>query len=224
MSSVHGARTGRVKHVFFIVFGLLTLFVLYYYEVPLLDSDSPARQRIAKVMWLMLPHGIAGALALFLGLPQFSDRLRRRSPRLHRVLGRVYVAGVAVSAPTAIPIAVILGPPSLVMAATIQSSGWLLTTAIGLYCARSGDIRQHREWMIRSYPFAMVFVIARVILAIPAVAAMGEVALISVVWSLIAAACFIPSLVISWSGVFRRRAAARVPAPRVKTERAAAAG
>jgi uncharacterized membrane protein len=223
MSSAHIARKGRAKHILFAVFGLLTLFVLYYYEVPLLDSDSPGRQRIAKVMWLMLPHGIAGALALFLGLPQFSDRLRRRSPRLHRILGRVYVAGVAVSAPTAIPIAIILGPPSLVMAATIQSSGWLLTTAIGLYCARSGDIRQHREWMIRSYPFAMVFVIARVILAIPAVAAMGEVAFISVVWSLIAAACFIPSLVINWNAVFRR-GAARVPAPRVKTDRAAAIG
>jgi len=221
--STHGARTGRAKHVFFAVFGLLTLFVLYYYEVPLLDSDSPGRQRIAKVMWLMLPHGIAGALALFLGLPQFSDRLRRRSPRLHRVLGRVYVLGVAVCAPTAIPIAVILGPPSLVMAATIQSAGWFLTTAIGLYCARSGDIRQHREWMIRSYPFAMVFVVARVILAVPAVAAMGEVAVVSVVWSLVAAACFAPSLVISWDTLFRR-SAAKVPAPRVKTNRAAAVG
>lgn len=221
------ARKGRAKQVFFAVFGLLTLFVLYYYEVPLLDPGSPARRHFAEVTWLLLPHGIAGALALLLAPPQFSDRLRRRSPRLHRVVGRLYVLGVVVSAPTAIPIAIILGPPSLVMAATVQSSGWLLTTALGLYCARSGDIRQHREWMIRSYPFAMVFVLARAVLAIPAVAAMGEVAFVSVVWSLIAAACFVPSLVISWGAVFRRRGAspaARVSAPRVKPDRAAAMG
>ena len=214
----HSTRTGRAKRILFAVFGLLTLFVIYRYELPLLDSGSAAWQRIEPVKWLMLPHAVAGALALFLAPPQFSARLRRRNPRLHRILGRVYVAGVAVSAPTAIPIAIILGPPTLVMAATIQSAGWLVTTALGLYCARKGDIRQHKEWMIRSYPFAMIFVVARAILAIPAVAALGEVGFVSVVWSLIAAACFVPSLVISWGALSRSgaAAAARVTAPRLR--------
>jgi len=220
--STYRARTFQAKHLFFAVFALLTLFVFYVYELPLLDSGSAAWQRIAPVKWLMLPHGVAGALALLLALPQFSERLRRRRPRLHRILGRVYVAGVVVCAPTAIPIAITLGPPSIVMAAIIQSAGWLLTTALGLYSIRTGDVRQHKEWMIRSYPFAMVFVVARVILAIPAVGAMGEVALVSVVWSCIALACFVPSLVISWGALFKRsRQPARVPAPRVKSDRPA---
>jgi hypothetical protein len=60
--------------------------------------------------------------------------------------------------------------------------------------------------MTRSYPFAMVFVLARLILAIPAVGALGEVGFVSVVWSLIAAACFVPSLVINWRAIFSRRA------------------
>jgi hypothetical protein len=93
------------------------------------------------------------------------------------------------------------------MAAVIQSCGWLVTTAVAIYCVRAGDIRQHQEWMTRSYPFAMVFVFARAILAVPAVKAMGEVGFVSVVWSLIAAACFVPSLVINWRTVFRRGAA-----------------
>jgi uncharacterized membrane protein len=154
----------------------------------------------------MLPHGLAGALALLLAPFQFSTRLRKRSLQVHRILGRLYVAGVVVAAPTAIPIAIILGPPSLVMAAIIQSCGWLVTTAVAIYCVRAGDIRQHQEWMIRSYPFAMIFVFARAILAVPAVKAMGEVAFVSVVWSLIAAACFVPSLVINWRAEFRRGA------------------
>jgi uncharacterized membrane protein len=156
---------------------------------------------------MLLPHGVAGAVALLLAPFQFSARLRRRSMRLHRVLGRLYVAGAAVSAPLAIPVAIILGPPSLVMAATIQSVGWLLTTSLAMYAVRKGDIRQHQEWMIRSYPFAMVFVLARAILAVPAVKALGEVGLVSVVWSLVAAACFIPSLVISWRALVKHKAA-----------------
>jgi uncharacterized membrane protein len=199
--SVHSIK---VRHVFFVIFGLLTLFVFYVYETPFLNSRSPVWQRIEPVKWWLLPHAVAGAAALLLAPFQFSARLRRRSIKLHRVLGRVYVAGVAVAAPTAVPIAVILGPPALVMAATIQSAGWLVTTAIALYSVRRGDIRQHQEWMIRSYPFAMIFVLARAILAVPAVQALGEVGFVSVVWSLIAAACFVPSLVISWRALFRR--------------------
>lgn len=202
------ARSLKPKHVFLAVFGLLTLFVFYVYETPFLDSRSPVWQRIEPVKWWLLPHAVAGVTALLLAPFQFSARLRRRRLGLHRVLGRLYVAGVAIAAPTAIPIAVILGPPTLVMAATIQSTGWLVTTAIALYCVRRGDIRQHQEWMTRSYPFAMVFVLARAILAIPAVAALGEVGFVSVVWSLIAAACFVPSLVISWRALFTRRATA----------------
>jgi uncharacterized membrane protein len=214
--------TVRGKHLFFAAFGLMTLFVFYLYETPFLDSRSPVWQHVEPVKWLLLPHGLAGALALILAPFQFSTRLRKRSLRLHRILGRLYVAGVAVAAPAAIPIAIILGPPSLVMAAVIQSCGWLVTTAVGLYCIRSGDIRQHQEWMTRSYPFAMVFVFARAILAVPAVRAMGEVAFVSVVWSLIASACFVPSLLINWRAVFgRRTASVRRPALTAKATRAA---
>lgn len=200
----------RTKHIFFVVFGLLTLFVFYVYETPFLDPDSPVWRRVEPVKWWLLPHAAAGAVALLLAPFQFSARLRQRNVRLHRVLGRLYVAGVLISAPTAIPVAFILGPPSILMAAVIQSTGWFVTTAVALYCVRRGDIRQHQEWMTRSYPFAMVFVVARVILAIPAVGAMGELGLISVVWSCVALACFVPSAIIASRGLFRPKA----PAPK----------
>lgn len=198
----------KTKHVFFAAFGLITLFVFYLYETPFLDSHSPVWQHVEPVKWLLLFHGFAGAVALLLAPFQFSARLRRRSVRVHRILGRLYVAGTFISAPLAIPVAIRLGPPSLVMAATIQSCGWLLTTAIALYAIRRGDIRQHQEWMTRSYPFAMVFVIARALLAVPAVRELGEPGFISVVWSCIALACFVPSVVIGWRSIFKRGAVA----------------
>ena len=198
-------RSIQAKHIFFIFFGLMTLLVLYLYEVPLMDADSPARQRIEVVKWWMIPHGIAGALALFLAPLQFSNRLRQRYLRLHRIMGRLYVGSVVIAAPASIPIAIILGPPTLVMAATLQATGWILTTALALYAVRTGNIQQHREWMIRSYPFAMVFVFARAILAIPAIRELGEVGFVSVVWTCEFAASFVPSLVISWGALFRRK-------------------
>ena len=212
----------KAKHVFFAAFGLMTLFVFYLYETPFLDPQSPVWQHVEPVKWLLLPHAVAGTVALLLAPFQFSARLRRRSVRLHRIMGRLYVAGAFISAPLAIPVAIILGPPSLVMAATIQSGGWLLTTALALYAVRRGDIRQHQEWMIRSYPFAMVFVIARALLAVPAIRELGEVGFVSVVWSCIALACFGPSLVISWRAGFGRRAvSARRAAVPAKPARAA---
>jgi len=188
----------QAKHIVWVVFGLMTLFVLLTRERTLLDAHSFLRQRYAAIPWLMLAHGVPGASALILGVFQFSSRLRRRYLQLHRVMGRIYVGSVAISAPVAIAISLALPIPTLAMASVIQALGWLATTATGLYCVRTGRIQQHREWMMRSYPFAMVFVVARAIVAIPAIERMGILGLATVVWSVIATACFLPSFVIAW--------------------------
>ena len=215
------ARTSSIqaKHVFFAFYALLILLVLYRYEMPFLDSQSPARLHFAKVKWWLLPHGVLGAIALFIAPLQFSNRLRQRHLWLHRILGRFYVAGVAVAAPVAVYIAIVQGPPTLVMAAVTQSTAWILTTAIALYCIRTGNVQQHRQWMIRSYPFAMVFVFTRALFAVPAIQRLGEVGIVSVVWSCIAAACFLPTLVINWRMVFPNKQGA---SPAVKVRAAAA--
>lgn len=213
-------RSIQAKHVFFIVYGLLILLVFYQYEMPFLDSQSPARLHFAKVKWWLLPHGILGAIALFIAPLQFSNRLRQRYLQLHRILGRFYVAGVAVAAPVAVYIAIIQGPPTLVMAAVVQSTAWMVTTAIALYCIWNGNVQQHRHWMIRSYPFAMVFIFTRALFSIPAIQRLGEVGIVSVVWSCIAAACFLPTFVINWRAVFPNQ---QRSAPAVKIRAAAAA-
>jgi uncharacterized membrane protein len=197
------------KHLFFLVYGVLALIAIYHQDLPLLNANSPARQHLAPVTRFIIPHGVFGALALALGAFQYSTRLRQRYLSLHRWMGRVYVGSVFVAAPAAIPVAIILGPPELVMAAIIQSTGWLVTTALAVYFVRTGNIHQHRQWMIRSYPFAMVFVVVRAILTIPVIERLGLVGVVSVVWSCIAAACFVPTFVINWRTMFPAKAAAR---------------
>jgi uncharacterized membrane protein YozB (DUF420 family) len=123
--------------------------------------------------------------------------------------GRTYIAGALIAAIAAVPVVVTLGPPTLVMAATIQSAAWIATTAVALYCIRTGRIQQHREWMMRSYAFAVVFLVTRVILAIPAIQELGEVGLVSVVWSTIALALFLPSFLIALQATLASRSVAR---------------
>jgi len=192
-----------------VVFGLMTLYVLATRDRTLLDSHSFLRQRYAAIPWLMLAHGIPGALALFLGVFQFSSRLRQRYPKVHRVMGRIYVGCVVISAPVAIAVGLSLPIMTLLLANVIQAFGWLTTTATALYCVRTGRIQQHREWMMRSYPFAMVFVVVRAILAIPAIARMGQLGIVTAVWSVIATACFLPSFVIAWQALAATRRVVR---------------
>jgi uncharacterized membrane protein len=194
-------KSFQAKHLVLIVFGLMTLYVLLTRDLALLDPNSFLRHRYSVIPWLMLAHGIPGAVALALGFFQFSSRLRQRYLPVHRIMGRIYVACVFISAPAAVLVSHRLPHPTLFMASVIQSLGWLLTTATALYCVRTGRIQQHREWMTRSYPFAMVFVVVRVINSIPAVKAAGPLAGATTVWSVIAVACFLPSFVIAWQNL-----------------------
>jgi uncharacterized membrane protein len=192
------------------VFGLMTLFVLATRERTLLDSTSFLHQRYAPISWLMFLHGIPGALALFLGVFQFSSRLRQRYLNVHRVMGRIYVGSAVISAPVAIAVAFALPLPTLFMASVIQATGWVVTTGTALYCARTGRIQQHREWMIRGYPFAAIFVVARVLVAIPAIARMGALGIATVVWSLVAIAGLLPSFIIAWQALATSKRAVKV--------------
>lgn len=191
------ARPFGIKPIAYVVFVLMAILVFFGRDIQLFQAGSELRQRYAHIPWWMLAHGVFGAMALFIGPFQFAERFRRNHLSVHRLMGRLYVVGAIVSSLTAVPIAIILGPPELIPAATIQSIGWMSTTLIALYCIRTGRVAEHREWMIRSFPFAMVFLVARVLLAVPPIGGLGLLGLIVVVWSTIALAAFLPSVVIA---------------------------
>lgn len=203
------ARRGRSqkKLLFFVIFGALTVFVTYMKNARILDPSSPIAHHFAPATWFLVIHAFAGALAMSLGALQFSNRLRARYLRVHRVMGYVYVVSVFIAAPFAIPVAMRVDSLSLVAASAVQSFGWMLTTAIALYCIRIGNIAQHRRWMMRSYPFAMVFTAARVIIPLPPILRMGLTGREMVVWSTIALAALLPNLLIEWPEIASRRRA-----------------
>jgi hypothetical protein len=78
---------------------LLIAGVIWKDESFLADPNDREWDHIAPFKWWLPPHGIGGAVALFLGPFQFSETLPRRNLALHRVLGRFYMGGIFISAP-----------------------------------------------------------------------------------------------------------------------------
>src|SRR5690349_23893340 len=89
----------RPKYLVFAFVGLMVAYVLRHNEAFLINSQHPVWHHYQPFKWWLLPHGIAGACALLLGPMQFSDRLRQRFTKMHRIVGRIYVAGVFVAGP-----------------------------------------------------------------------------------------------------------------------------
>ena len=199
------------KVIFFILFGLVTIFVTYMKNARIFDPTSEIAQHFAPVKWYLIPHAFFGALAMLLGVFQFSNRLRARYLKTHRTLGYIYVVSVFIAAPLAVPMTFHYGP-SLTAASGVQSFGWMLTTAIALYCVRHGIVDQHRRWMIRGYPFAMVFTVARLIIPIPAVFRLGVVGIETVVWTVIALAAILPNIFLEWRAIVPRPVPRPMPA------------
>lgn len=202
----------QAKLVFFLIFALLTIFVIYMKNARVFDPTSDIAQHFAPARWFLVAHAFFAGLALLLGAFQFSNRLRARYLRVHRFLGYVYVTGVFIGGPLGIPVAYRLDGLSLTAASAVQAFGWMACTGIALYCVLQGNIAQHRRWMIRGYAFAMVFTVARLIIPIPPILRLGFPGIEAVVWSAIALAAFVPSIVLDWGSITARPPSRRAAA------------
>lgn len=207
-------RLVQPKHLLFGVLGALTLFVLYNNERFIFDHADPQWTYYFPVRWLLVPHGLAGAIVLCLGASQFSTRLRQRRARLHRILGRSYVIGVLISAPVAIYITMLHNALPTRIAIITQASLWLLATAMAFYFVRNRDYRQHRQWMMRSYAITLIFLADRVIDAIPGFADLDTDTNPTVLWICNVLAWVVPTLIIASQQGLDSRGAAGVSAPR----------
>lgn len=210
MSSVAAAgalkpRRSQAKLIWFAIFFVATAFVTFMKNARIFDPTSDIARHFAPATLFLIPHAIFAGIALVMGAFQFSNRLRSRHLRVHRVMGYIYIVCVAIGAPMAIPLAMRITTPSLVAASAVQTFGWMFCTAVALYCVRTGNIQQHRRWMFRGYPFAMVFTFARLIIPIPPILRSGFVGIEVVVWTTIALAAFLPSFFLEWRSIVPRR-------------------
>ena len=197
----------RPKYLLLGFIGLMLLYVLGHNERFLIDATDPEWPHIQTFKWWLLPHGLTGACALLLGPMQFSDRLRQRFTRLHRVVGRFYVAGTFLAAPLGFYVQHLqerMGATrSFSIAAAMQATTWMLTTAVALAFILKGNVQQHRQWMTRSFAVALVFLEVRVILGVTGWETRGPAAIETVVWVCNVLAILLADLVLQWQE-FRR--------------------
>jgi hypothetical protein len=192
------------KHALFFVLGAMTLFILYHDERFIFFHKSGTWKYFYPVRWKLFVHALGGATALGLGAMQFSSRLRRWRPALHRLLGRFYIGGVLVAAPMAVYLSFTHGIRTLSVLNTVQASLWGLTTLMALLAARSRSFDVHQQWMMRSYAVTLIFVTSRILYVIPPIARINDVdAIERLLWILNICALLVPQLIINWRSLMR---------------------
>ncbi len=141
-------------------------------------SDAAAIDRRASYPWAIIGHILGGSAMLILGFSQFSNRLRRTLPRLHRWLGRVLVGAGAYFAISGLVMnasAKAQGDSALYNSAqNVMAVVFLAVLFLGIRAIRQRRVADHRAWMMRSYAITLGAA-TQTVLLLPVFLLLGEV-------------------------------------------------
>jgi hypothetical protein len=167
--------TATYKNIFSILilatlafFSFLMLRIIYVY-IPLQTGVAflqLKQQYIHITEWRIafFVHVFSSLLVLFAGFTQFSKKILRQRPKLHRALGYIYVTDILL----------VTGPAGLLM--SFYANGgissrigfvtlsllWMLFTAFALYKAITKKFAAHRAFMIRSFALTLSAISLRI--------------------------------------------------------------
>ena|SRR5438874_7879275 len=147
-----------------VALAVLAVLIAWFLRRAVVQFLSYDPLRYGEHLWqrrlIFLPHFTGAALALFLGLTQFWLGLTGRHGAVHRWLGRLYLLTVAVGCVGGCVLAAMSMSRALAWASGFFFMGcaWATTTGLAFFAIRQGAIREHREWMLRSYVIALSFV------------------------------------------------------------------
>ena len=192
----------NAKYVTFTAIALASTYVLYHNERFLIDGSHPAWQHYEPFKWWLLPHGIFGAIVLLFAPLQFSERLRLRYTKAHRVMGRMYVLGAFVLAPLGAYIQYFqerMGAPrSFTVLGCVDAVMLMTATSLALLFAVRRKIALHRQWATRSYALALVFIAGRFVMGITGWEKLGIEIVQAIIWSCLALALVFADVSIHW--------------------------
>jgi predicted membrane protein DUF2306 len=175
---------------------------MYHNERFLVDSSNPAWQHYEPFKWWLLPHGIFGAIVLLFAPLQFSDRLRQRFTKTHRVMGRLYVIGAMGLAPLGAYIQYYqerMGAPrSFTVLGIVDATMLMGATALAFLFAFRRKIALHRQWATRSYAIALVFIGGRFVMGITGWETLGVEIVQAIIWSCLALAVPLADVSLHW--------------------------
>ena len=192
----------NAKYAVFSVIAVMTLYVLYHNERFVVDPSHPVWQHYEPFKWWLLPHAVFGAIVILFAPLQFSDRLRQRFTRSHRVMGRLYVVGAFVLAPLGAYIQYYqegMGAPrSFTVLGIVDALMLVGATALAFLFALKRKIALHRQWATRSYAIAFVFIAGRFVLGVTGWEALGVEIAQAIIWSCLALSVVVADVSIHW--------------------------
>jgi hypothetical protein len=135
----------------------------------MLGTEEAARQTLEgfqfayyPVRGWLLTHIAGGLVALLIGPVQLWLGLHDVKMDVHRKLGLVYIAAMAVGSIGAIGLA-LQTAGGLVFGSGLffLALAWIATTSLAFVAIKKNLVEQHREWTIRSYVVTFAFVTFR---------------------------------------------------------------
>lgn len=149
-------------------------------------------ERMFSIVAIGAAHTYGGAIASIIGPFQFLTALRRRVPRVHVWLGRLYLVCVGASGLAGL----YLSPHSMArntfgIAFISLALAWLYTGAKAYLTIRARRIDAHRRWMIRNYALTYAAVTLRLEMPLLIVAA-GLTPLVAL--NIVGWLCWVPNL------------------------------
>lgn len=192
-----------MKKIVWFVFVILCIVVSFYPVLYFfLDErfgllSSKSAELLASSAWRIgfNVHIIFGGISLLVGWPQFLKEWRISRPSLHRLLGKIYVISVLLSATAGVFIG--LNATGGIVAKTgFVSLGiiWFATTLLAYLNIKKGQIADHQQWMTLSYAACFAAVTLRLWLPLLIILHHGD---FEPAYRIVAWLCWVPNLLVA---------------------------
>jgi len=140
--------------------GVMIPFITPYLTINPTNSriqiDSSSIQYPALIL-----HIFFATIALLTGFLQLNARIRKEKPKLHRIIGKVYISSVLISGLLAFVIILYIDNFAKATSFVALTIIWIFTTVKGYVTAKQRKYSEHRKWMIRSFGVTLVAVSGR---------------------------------------------------------------
>lgn len=150
------------------IFSIIAFFALLYGSILLVELAVPFLQFRPDVEFLISKrliyhldlwrysfyiHVFSSPFVILSGLFQFNRYFIHRQPKIHRVLGKIYVVVlIFIATPSGFLMGLYAnGSYPTQISFSILSVLWMLSTVWAYRYARKGEYLLHAKWMIRSY-------------------------------------------------------------------------
>ncbi len=157
-----------LRTTFIILFWVLILGLsLWFFNTNVLRYLSGFRSKIFgdsffnNQVWVTM-HLVGGSLALLLDPIQFWSFFRNKFMSIHRLSGKIYMAGVLLIGISALRLSLISYCIPCRVSLFILSVLVLLSTGFAYKAIKTKNIKVHRQFMIRSYVCVLSFVAVRI--------------------------------------------------------------